>query len=183
MFKHISLFLIALLLLAVTIPVFAGSVHKWVDAQGVTHYSDQMPEENQNTVKQVAVTKIDVSDEYNVADNQQDYYSVTNQWARMREERIARKQIQLEKAKIKTAQQPAVPQVVYINQEEPRSSSVYYPAYSAFGNRSFHQAHFKSRFNGNRYSGANCRLPRANSRFGSRSGLRYGGSGLTLTIR
>jgi len=195
--RHIPLYLMAFLLSVVTLPVFAGSVHKWVDAQGVTHYSDQLPENisNSNTIKQ-----IDVLDSYSNSekvDFQNDYYSVTNQWARMREERIARKQLQLEKTKQKRS---AEPQVVYINQaQESRSSNVYYPAFSTFGNSRFGQRRFSgNRFTGSRFNnrfigsrfnnfsrGSGHRLLRGNSAFGSRSGHRRGrgGSGLTLTIR
>jgi len=189
-FMRKSLFLVALLLL-VSAPAFAGSVHKWVDAQGVTHYSDQLPEDFENTNKPIAVTQVDVSNDYQSSVDEDDYYSVTNQWARMREERIARKQLQIEKAKQKAVQSPAVPQVVYVNEEQ-ATRNAYYPAYSSFGHRGFRQNRFignrySDRRYGTRYGSANCRVPRLNSRFsssfGARSGHRYGGSGLTLTIR
>jgi len=180
--KCISLILITLLLFAIALPTYAGTVHKWVDAQGITHYSDQLPENISNSVKH-----IDVSNSYSNSDSsdyQQDYYSVTNQWARMREERLERKQLQLEKAKQKAVQQPVVPQIVYINQaEEDRNRNVYYPAYfSNFGHRGYGYKHrkrygnnYSGRFNA-RYNGTSCRLPR-NSYSRSR------GSGLTLSIR
>jgi len=173
----------ALLLTFLSAPVFAGSIHKWVDAQGVTHYSDQLPEEKQLSNNQVTVTQVDVSDTYQTSVGPEDYYSVTNQWARMREERIARKQLQIEKAKQKATQVPAVPQIVYVN-EEPETRKVYYPAYASFGHSSFRQ----NRFIGSRYRGEKHRSPRLKTRFGSRfgyrsSGLRYGGSGLTIKIR
>jgi hypothetical protein len=189
--KCISPILITLLCCAVTLSVYAGAVHKWVDAQGVTHYSDQLPEDTSKAVKQ-----IDVSNVYSNSDStdyQEDYYSVTNQWARMREERLERKQLQLEKAKQKAAQQPVVPQVVYLNQaEEERPGNVYYPAY--FGHRGYRYGHHKqkNRYAGkkhdgiysskfsNKFSGRNrgssCRLPRNGY-------SRSGNSGLILTIR
>lgn len=186
--RHISLYLMTFLFVAVAAPVFAGSVHKWVDEQGITHYSDQLPKSINNKISN-SVEQVDVLDSYRNTDlvgPQDDYYSVTNQWARMREERIARKQLQLEKNKQKEVASPAVPQVVYINQEQPQSSNVYYPAYSSFG----HRGYGNKRYIGSRYSkrnnGLNCRLPRANSRFGarsSRSGYRNGGFGLSLSIR
>ena len=189
--KQISPILITLLYCAVTLPVYAGAVHKWVDAQGVTHYSDQLPKGTSSIVKQ-----IDVSSVYNNSDStdyQENYYSVINQWARMREERIERKQLQLEKAKQKAAQKPVVPQVVYFNQaEEERPGNVYYPAY--FRHRGYGYRHhkqnnhyagkkhggiysnkFSNKYFG-RYSGSSCRLPRNGY-------SRSGSSGLTLTIR
>ena len=113
------------MLSAITFPVYAGSVHKWVDEQGVTHYSDQLPENISNPVKQ-----IDISNTHSNSNNNNDYYSISNQWARMREERLERKQLQLEKAKLKAAQRPVEPQVVYVDQsDEYRSRPVYYPIY------------------------------------------------------
>jgi len=75
------------------------------------HYSDQLPENISSSGKQIDVSK--TYDNTGSADYQEDYYSVTNQWARMREERIERKQFQLEKAKQKAVQKPVIPRVVY----------------------------------------------------------------------
>jgi len=188
LFNAISLLLTSLLLYSVMLNVYAGSIHKWVDAQGVTHYSDQLPEfsseKNNNSVKQIevlsaysnSVKQSDISKNYH-----DDYYSVTNQWARMREERIARKQLQIEKAKSKAAQQPVVPQVVYVNQAEEERSRKYYPVYG-FGHRGYgHKIHKKYNNYAGRYNGQTCRLPRSNySRSYARSSR---SSGLTLSIR
>lgn len=177
--KRISLCFIALLLSTASVPVFAEIVHKWVDAQGVTHYSDQQPEDLSSSVKQIAVSNI-YSTSSRVHNQEEDYYSVTNQWARMRAERIERKQLQLEKKK-QQAEQLVTPQVVYINQEEERPRSVYYPAY--LGGHSYRNYKNFSRYTGakhtsryaNRYSEASCRLPRNSY---SRSG-----ASLSLTFR
>ncbi|QMU61562.1 MAG: DUF4124 domain-containing protein [Gammaproteobacteria bacterium] len=190
--KRNSPILITLLFCVVTLPVYAGAVHKWVDAQGVTHYSDQLPENTLNTVKQIDVSNVysnSASRDYQSTAYQENYYSVTNQWARMKEERLERKQLQLEKAKQKAAQQPVVPQVVYLNQaEEYRPGNAYYPAY--FGHRGngykYHNQNnhyagrkrggaYSSRFT-DRYSRSNCRLPRNGYSRPARSGI-------TLTIR
>jgi hypothetical protein len=183
MYKNISLILITLLLSAITLPVFAASVHKWVDEQGITHYSDQLPETTTNNVQ-----LLDVSNTHSNSEDYGDYYSVTNQWARMREERLERKQSQLEKAKQKAAQQPASPQIVYLNQaEDEQASSVYYPAYlNSFSRRvyGFSQTkrfnHHSGRYLRNNY-GQSCRYPRKGY---TGSGVsRIGSSGLTLTTR
>ncbi len=193
--KSIPIFIIAFLLAVAIMPVHAEVVHKWVDAQGVTHYSDQLPKDNANATKQLAISN--VYSKPSRVDYREDYHSVTNQWARMREERIERKQLQLdqqlEKNKQKAAQQVVSPQVVYINQaEEDRSRSIYYPAYLGrhkYGNNNFHHYtgkkygnHYSSRIT-NRYRGSSCRLPR-----NSNSGYAYtkrssSGSGLSLTFR
>jgi len=181
--KVISLFLIALLLSAVTLNVYAASIHKWVDEHGVTHYSDQLPKNISETLSDNnAVEQIDVLSTYRNTgknfDKQDNYYSVTNQWARMREERLARKQLQLEKAKQKAAQKPVVPQVVYINQAEndrPRNS--YYPVYGLghFGYQN--RFHKRSRQHLGRQYGPTNRYHKP--RFSGR----YSRSGLTLSIR
>ncbi len=184
--KPIPLFLLMLLLFAAAIPVHADSVHKWVDAQGITHYSDQLPDNYSFTsaaAQHVDVTQITITDDYRTQDYQNDYYSVTNQWARMREERIARKQLQLEKAKQKKSLRSDVPQVVYINPtEESRSNSFYYPVNRmSLGHRNYgYKQHNYRHFAGKKHFASrnerSCRLPR-------RGYSRYAGSGLSLTIR
>ncbi len=171
------------LLLAVAISVQAGSVHKWVDAQGVTHYSDRLPKNDtlaDSGSGQVEVTQITISDEYRSQDYQNDYYSVTNQWARMKEERIARKQLQLEKAKQKASQRPAVPQVVYVNEEQDsRSNGLYFPAHRVsfgsshrgYGIKRYRYPHYAGKkLLGNNY-GATCELPRRGFSKSINSGL------------
>ncbi len=182
-YARISLYLIVFLLVAILKPVHAGSVHKWIDAQGVTHYSDQLPENNSKMAAQIEVTRVDVSSTYHHSSKQDDYYSVTNQWARMREERIARKQLQLEKAKLKAAQRSAVPQVVYVNEiEENQSRGIYYPTYlTSFRHRGYRYGQQNYRFYaGKKHVGSNngtsCNLPRGGY-------SRSGSSGLTLTFR
>ncbi|MEJ2114583.1 MAG: DUF4124 domain-containing protein [Gammaproteobacteria bacterium] len=179
----ISLYPIVFLLVALLMPVHADSVHKWIDAQGITHYSDQLPVNNSSIAKPIEATRVDVSSTYHNSSKQNEYYSVTNQWARMREERIARKQLQLEKAKLKAAQRPVVPQVVYVNEiEEDQSRAVYYPTnLTSFRHRGYRHGQQNYRHNaGNKhfgsYSGASCNLPRKGHK-------RSGSTGLTLTFR
>lgn len=200
MFEYISPVLMLFLLSAMTINVQAGSVHKWVDAQGVTHYSDQLPKSLAST-NYDAVKQIDVLDSYSnssrYSENQDDYYSISNQWARMKEERLERKQLQLEKAKLKERQKAVAPQIVYVNQaKDDRSRNIYYPAYQnrfayrGYGrglNRTFNST---ARRNGASFRRSNSNFSRGHSSFGSsrfnssrshRS--RSLGSGLTLRIR
>ena len=153
---------------------YAGSVHKWVDENGVTHYSDQAPEHDVAQVDQFEFSNV-----YSQSSIQDDYYSVSNQWARMHAERVARKKLQLEKAKLKQSQSAAIPQVVYLNQEQESRRQVYYPVFASdfarHGNKhfrnGFHKGFHKS-FN-NKNAGPSCKLPRSN----------YSRSGLSLTIR
>ena len=159
------------LLLVLSSIVYGGSVHKWVDEKGVTHYSDQAPEKDTLQVDQLEVTDV-----YQTNNAEDDYYSASNQWARMHAERIERKKLQLEKAKLKQSKINATPQVVYVEPENATRSGIYYPAFAnGFRNRNFR------RFNGNRG-----RINNFNSGFrfrSSRNNFSRSGLGLTLTIR
>ena len=164
----------------------AGSIHKWVDEKGVTHYSDQAPKSGLYDTNQINVSNV-----YTGSLHEENYYSITNQWARMREERLERKKIQLEKAKQKAALQQAkaaaVPHVVYMNQEVERTHRAYYPYFGlSHGHRGFRNKHYNNypKYSGkklglsniNRSSAQHCKLPR-----GGRA--RIGNAGLTLTFR
>ncbi len=177
--RYITLLIIALFTFGSS--VHAGSVHKWVDEKGITHYSDYVPNDIHSTAE-----RIEIHSKYETSVDQDDYYSIINQWTRMREERLERKKLQLEKAKqkmaLKQAQAAAVPQVVYVGEQEERSNR-YYPVYPyRFGFK--HHNKFASKklgghkLNGfrNTNRGSICKIPRSGK-------SRYGGSGLTLSIR
>lgn len=89
----------AALLLAVAAwsGVRAAPIHKWVDAQGVTHYSDTVP-----THIETGVTQLDIStgDTARTAlrVRPDHYYSIANQWQRMNQERLRRQQLELQRA-------------------------------------------------------------------------------------
>ena len=124
-YRYIPLLIIAFLISAPSL--HAGSVHKWVDENGITHYSDYVPNDIHSRAE-----SIEIQSTYETSVDQDDYYSIINQWTRMREERLERKKLQLEKAKqkvaLKQAQAAAVPQVVYVGEQEERSNR-YYPVY------------------------------------------------------
>jgi len=115
---------IALLFLSIYAFPSAGAdvVHKWVDAQGVTHYSDKPP-----TASATPVYQIDLPAYYSVVDAQSDYYSIENQWRRLREERIVRDRLRLELAKTQASQQPPPPQVILGDDPQVRQSYAPYP--------------------------------------------------------
>lgn len=76
--------------IALVLPGFAASieaevVHKWVDADGVTHYSDEPPPATVTGLEQIELpaTPPRAADE-----NADRYYSISSQWQRMRRERI-----------------------------------------------------------------------------------------------
>ena len=181
----ISIFLIALLCIIVSV-VHADTVHKWVDENGVTHYSDQAPKNTNYTAKQ-----INFSDEYATSEEKDDYYSIVNQWARMHEERLNRKKLQLEKAALKQAQAASVPQVLYIDSQEDRYRNYFYPSvpyrYNHHRNQKKHYKKYK-RDVGKKYSGTHkIGLGKGYKASGYKSSYRgstrHRGSGLKINIR
>ena len=113
--KTVSIIIVTTLYF-LSFPVFSERVHKWVDENGVTHYSDEAPI---NSESEVTLIEFPATHK-NIVDAEKDYYSISNQWTRVHEERIAREKIKLEKAKVKAAQRPAEPSVVYVNEPEDR---------------------------------------------------------------
>ena len=93
-----------LLMLGVSGQAMAATVHKWVDADGVTHYSDQAPPEAAAEISQVSLNETTTSGpkKQAVEDN---YYSIANQWQRMQREGELRRQYELQRQKIRVEQQ------------------------------------------------------------------------------
>ncbi len=103
-------------------PASAGTVHKWVDAKGITHYSDTPPE-----IAPAQLTQIEVSNVVGTADKTtSDYYSIANQWQRMHRERLELDRLALEREKQKAARQPPAPEVVYVERPDENSRQVIY---------------------------------------------------------
>ena len=85
-------------------PAAAGDVvYRWVDEGGVTHFSDSPPAA-QNT-PQGGVESLSLPDNFPVAANPTgDYYSIINQWKRMREERNEQEKLALEQERLRLEQ-------------------------------------------------------------------------------
>ncbi|MDH3446645.1 MAG: DUF4124 domain-containing protein [Gammaproteobacteria bacterium] len=123
----------------------AAVIHKWVDADGVTHYSDEAP-----ATAEIPVTEIDVPPAQAASgDATEGYYSITNQWERMRRERIEREKLALEKARFEAERQASSPTVVYVNEPETSRSVSGLPVYLRQAAR-HHRMHHKF---GHRYRG------------------------------
>jgi len=121
------------------LPASAAVVNKWVDADGVTHYSDEAPDP-----ATTQVIKIDVPDTNSAKSSvENNYYSIKNQWQRLHKERIEHEKLKLEKAKQEAAQQPAMPQVVYINEPYEKRHVIAYtsPNYRKPFRGRFHKKH------------------------------------------
>ncbi len=121
--------LFILLLCSISVSAPAATVHRWVDEHGVTHFSDAPPAENVSDVK-----TLELSDDYpDAVDTRTNYYSIANQWERMRVEREQKNRVELEKARIRADKAAAVAySEPVVEAREPR----YFPAYfPPVGNR------------------------------------------------
>jgi len=113
---------LVILLGYITLPAQAAVVHKWIDADGVTHYSDTAPG---SSSAQVSLTEIP---ERNLLKTEIDsnYYSIRNQWQRLYKERLEKQKLELEKARQKAAFKAAAPQVVYVNESHEKQYAIGY---------------------------------------------------------
>ncbi len=94
---------ILLLCACLVLPAQADIAHKWVDADGVTHYSDEPPAD-----AAAPATAIELPAAGRRATSPgDDYYSIANQWQRMHQERLERDRIALEKARLRAAREAA----------------------------------------------------------------------------
>ncbi|MEX2482608.1 MAG: DUF4124 domain-containing protein [Gammaproteobacteria bacterium] len=111
----------------------AVTVHTWVDADGVTHFSDQAPAtEMPAEVFDIAVTQ--------PTDAAADYYSIANQWARLRAERDAADARALVRQRLRTeAAAAAAPPAVEVIREGAVVGPFGFGGYGGF--RSPHHRH------------------------------------------
>jgi hypothetical protein len=88
-------------------PAAAGDVvYRWVDEDGITHFSDSPPAAR--TTAQGDVESIALPENLPAAVNPaEDYYSIVNQWKRMREERNEREKLALEEERLRLEQSRA----------------------------------------------------------------------------
>ncbi len=109
----------AILLCSICLPSSATVVHKWVDADGVTHFSDEPP-----TGIALEVDTVEFNGNLPPpVDTRDDYYSIANQWKRMREEREAKTRLRLEWARIRADASPEVLRA----EPPPAHAATYYP--------------------------------------------------------
>ena len=110
------------LLCSISISAPAATVHRWVDEHGVTHFSDAPPAGVANDVK-----TLELSEDFPTApDTRTNYYSIANQWERMREERDENTRVELEKARIRAEKAAAV---AYSEPAAEPQERRYYPIY------------------------------------------------------
>lgn len=85
-------------------PAAAGDVvYRWVDEDGITHFSDSPPAAQ--NMPRGGVKSLSLPDNFPEAINPNgDYYSIINQWKRMREERNEKEKLALEEERLRLEQ-------------------------------------------------------------------------------
>ena len=125
------------LVLSVFAPVPAAVVHKWVDSDGITHYSDEIPASALTPVTRIELPEAPASTDGKASGE----YSIANQWRRMHQERLQREKLALEKARQKARQQQAT-EVVYVERPEETRYVVTYPR-SRYRQHGYYRSHYK----------------------------------------
>jgi hypothetical protein len=123
MIRLVVISVITLLTNGVILPAYAADAHKWVDAKGITHYADRAPG---SSPTQVIALELRSNSPASLNSTSQ-YYSIRNQWTRSRKAYIDAKKMARDKAELKAAQQPVIPQIIYFN--EPNKKRYALPFY------------------------------------------------------
>ena len=139
--RRIARVTLVLLALSGLSGVQAAAIHKWVDADGVTHYSDEPPPDTQNPVTRLSIETGISTVLRTEADTTDHYYSIANQWRRMQRESLQRQQRELQRAALKRQQRPAAPTGEYRESRETR----YVKAYPLKRYRKHRRGHYRNR--------------------------------------
>ncbi len=127
----------------------AAAIYQWQDADGVTHFSDAPPAKT-DAASELNSFELE-TDFPDVQDPEENYYSISQQWERAKEDRLAREQLKLEREKLRTTRLQQQ-QNVQLASEEPRRTyfPVFSPAFnSRFVNPRLFNQQFPGRFNNN----------------------------------
>ena len=117
----------------------AQQLYKWVDAQGVTHYSETLPSQH---IEHVA---FEFTENYQVPNTQDDYYSIQNQLKRLQERRAQQHAEKQQAMKEKAAKQQT-PEIVYVQTHEPERRyylPAYYPNYNSHHYKKLYKEHHR----------------------------------------
>ncbi len=117
---------LGLILLNSAATAHAIEIHKWIDEDGVTHYSENQPSDDE-----IVTEKLELPDVYGTEPQESDdgYYSVVNQASRLEASRLARED-ERRKDREQDLQEQALaaqqtPEVVNTHQDNGR----YYPVF------------------------------------------------------
>ena len=95
---------ILVLLCSISALSIAGTVHRWTDGDDITHFSDTIP-----SSAALEISTLELDDDFPpVSDRVSNYYSITNQWERMKKERDTRNELSLEKERIRAERAAAL---------------------------------------------------------------------------
>jgi len=121
------------------LPVTAAAVHKWVDANGITHYSDAPPQ-----VEPASTTLIELPDtRRDTNTTATGYYSIANQWQRLHRERLELDKLALEQARQKATAPAPTPEIVYVETPRATNRQVTYLR-SPYRGQGYHRSHYGS---------------------------------------
>ncbi len=146
-----SVFITVFVLLSASL-ANADAVHKWVDENGVTHYSDEMPLDVVEEVEQITIPVSYASK----IDAQNDYYSIANQWMRVHEQRIALEKIKLEKAKQKAESRAQESPFIVVNEVD--QGGVFIPRRRFVDRVPYYGVNYHHKYPG-KYQGNSYKLP------------------------
>ncbi len=107
--------------------VQAQQLYKWVDDQGLTHYGETLPDQDVDHIT------FEFTEDYQVANSQDDYYSIQNQLKRLQQRRAQQLAEKQQRAEARTlSEQQTVPDTIYVQTSEPERRyylPAYYPQY------------------------------------------------------
>jgi hypothetical protein len=116
--------------------LFAFTVHTWLDAEGIRHYADAPPAESVAQSERIEFADTPPGDD----DTAADYYSISNQWARLRDERDAsdaraleRKKLLVEQRKLQSESAPRREDDAYRNGGYRGYAPYYRGQYGSYG--------------------------------------------------
>ncbi|NKB36045.1 MAG: DUF4124 domain-containing protein [Gammaproteobacteria bacterium] len=133
--RHLLVPFVFVLTGSLAFPLSAVSVFKWVDSEGVTHFSDETPGHD-NMTDQLSQYTIEENFPEN-RDPDEDYFSIVNQWKRTSDEREARLKSQAERREARRARVPTQTQVLV--QEPRRVYSGFIPSPYFFNRANFNR--------------------------------------------
>lgn len=130
-----------LILLLAFSQLAAGEVFTWIDAGGVTHFSEAPPANVASGVARVRLPPVQAG----ILDTRADYYSVINQAARMEARRIERERLRAERLAAEAAVRKARAEELAALETARRAASLeeprYYPLYLQYPRRYGHRPH------------------------------------------
>ena len=113
-----------LLLFIISTTGFAVTVHTWVDDDGVRHYADAPPSTAKAESAAIELDDRRITD----SDAEDDFYSINNQWARVRAERELDAEQKIERERIRAEERAARQQAQRSSEpNRTRSFNSYFP--------------------------------------------------------